>query len=75
MMNRQQIEWTYNHIERLTVEYLKVFPFNEKTWESLTDETRKIAADSKDNPDVIKLLLVMLDYFDNLDKEYRRLSK
>ena len=75
MMNRQQIEWTYNHIERLTFEYLKVFPFNEKTWESLTDETRKIAADSKDNPDVIKLLLVMLDYFDNLDKEYRRLSK
>ena len=71
-MTKEQIQWTFNHIERLTVDYLKIFPLNDETWESLVEECRRIAVTSKDNPDVIKLLHVMLNYFDNLDREFRR---
>ena len=74
-MTKEQIQWTFNHIERLTVDYLKIFPLNDEAWESLVEECRRIAATSKDNQDVIKLLHIMLDYFDGLDREFRRLSK
>ena len=31
-MNRPQIEWIYNNVERMTNKYLAIFPLNDEQW-------------------------------------------
>lgn len=74
-VNRQQIEWTYNHVERITNKYLNLFPLNDETWQQLLEEVKEIHRLSKGNETVLHLLLLVVDYFDKLDAIYRRESK
>ena len=74
-MTREQIQWIYNHVERITNKYLNLFPLNEETWRQLIDECKEIHKLSKDNEVVSELLLTTLEYFDKLDSIFRRETK
>ncbi len=71
-MNRQQIEWIYNHVERITNKYLNLFPLNDELWQQLLEEVKEIHRMSKENETVCELLLLVLGYFEKLDAIYRR---
>ena len=73
-MNRQQIEWSFNNVERLTNKYLGIFPFTDKDWEDLVADVKKVSQDSKEHPEVVKLCVTVLNYFEELDAIYRRVS-
>ena len=74
-MNRQQIEWIYNHVERITNKYLNLFPLSDELWNQLVEECKEIHRMSKENETVKDLLMVVLQYFDKLDVIYRRETK
>ncbi len=74
-MNEQQIQWTYNHVERITIKYLNLFPLNDELWRQLLDEVKEIHKLSRENETVKELLLAVLSYFDELDTIYRRVSE
>lgn len=74
-MNRQQIEWIFNHAERITNKYLNLFPLNDDLWQQLLEETKEIHRLSKENESVKEILFAVVDYFDKLDAVYRRESK
>lgn len=71
-MNKQQIQWIYNHVENITNKYLNLFPLNDELWQQLLDETKEVHKLSKENKTVADLLFIVLDYFDKLDAIYRR---
>ena len=74
-MTREQIEWIFNHVERITNKYLDLFPLNDETWHQLIEECKEINVMSKNNKTVSELLLITLEYFDKLDVVYRRENK
>ncbi len=74
-MNEKQIQWIYNHVERITNKYLNLFPLNDELWQQLLDEVKEVHKMSKENETVKDLLLVVLIYFDKLDVIYRRETK
>lgn len=74
-MTRKQIEWIFNHVERITNKYLNLFPLNEETWRQFIDECKEIHTLSKNNEVVSELLLTTLEYFDKLDSIFRRETK
>lgn len=71
-MNRQQIQWIYNHVENITNKYLNLFPLSDELWQQLLDEVKEVHKMSKENEAVAELLFVVLNYFDKLDVIYRR---
>ena len=71
-MNEKQIQWIYNHVERITNKYLNLFPLNDESWQQLLSEVKEIHRMSKGNETVLRLLLLVVDYFDKLDAIYRR---
>lgn len=74
-MTREQIEWIFNHVERITNKYLDLFPLNDATWHQFIEECKEINVMSKNNKTVSELLLITLEYFDKLDAVYRRENK
>ena len=74
-MTREQIQWIFNHVERITNKYLDLFPLDDNLWQQLFEETREIHKLSKENKVVADLLMVVLIYFDKLDAIYRREAK
>lgn len=74
-MTREQIEWIFNHVERITNKYLNLFPLNDDSWKQLIEECKEINVMSKNNKTVSELLLTVLEYFDKLDAIYRREAK
>ena len=74
-VTREQIEWIFNHVERITNKYLDLFPLNDETWHQLIEECKEINVMSKNNKTVSELLLITLEYFDKLDVVYRRENK
>lgn len=74
-MNEKQIQWIYNHVERITNKYLNLFPLTDELWQQLLDEVKAIHRMSKENKTVAELLLEVLNYFEKLDAIYRRESK
>ena len=74
-MTREQIQWAYNHVERITNKYLTVFPLNDETWQQLLDEVKEVHKLSKENEVVKDLLLLVVNYFDKLDATYRKETK
>lgn len=74
-MNREQIQWIYNHVERITNKYLEMFPLNDNTWGQLVDEITEIHNQTKQNKAAGELLMAIADYFDKLDHIYRRENK
>lgn len=71
-MTREQIQWIYNHVERITNKYLKLFPLNDDQWYQLVEETKEVHKMSKENEVVADLLIAVLSYFDKLDAIYRK---
>ena len=74
-MTREQIQWIYNHVEHITNKYLNLFPLSDELWEQLLEEVKGIHKISKDNKVVAETMLVVLGYFEQLDKIYRREAK
>ena len=74
-MNRQQIQWIYNHVENITNKYLNLFPLSDELWQQLLEEVKEVHRLSKENETVKDLLMVVLEYFDKLDVIYRRETK
>ncbi len=71
-MNRQQIQWIYNHVENITIKYLNLFPLSDELWQQLLEEVKEVHKMSRENETVKDLLMVVLEYFDRLDVIYRR---
>lgn len=71
-MNRQQIQWIYNHVENITNKYLNLFPLSDELWQQLLEEVKEVHKMSRENETVAELMLVVLNYFDKLDVIYRR---
>lgn len=71
-MTQAQIEWLYNHIERMTNKYLAIFPLDDKSWEELVREAGQISKDSNNHPVVMELMIEFMGYFEKLDAVYRR---
>lgn len=71
-MNRPQIEWIFNNVERITNKYLAAFPLNEEQWKELYNEMNAIYGISKKNEEVKDILFAVMNYFDKLDALYRR---
>ena len=74
-MTKQQIQWIYNHVERITNKYLDLFPLDDDGWQQLLEEVKEIHKMSKGNETVLHLMLLVVDYFDKLDAIYRRETK
>ena len=74
-MTKQQIQWIYNHVERITNKYLELFPLTDELWQQLLEEVKEVHKQSKENKVVSDLLMVVLNYFDKLDAIYRRESE
>lgn len=74
-MNRPQIEWIYNNVERMTNKYLAIFPLNDEQWKELYDELNALYEISKRNDEVREILFAIMNYFDKLDALYRRAVK
>ena len=74
-MNKQQIQWIYNHVENITNKYLNLFPLSDELWQQLLEEVKEIHRLSKENETVKDLLLLVVGYFDKLDAIYRREAK
>ena len=74
-MTKQQIQWVYNHVERITNKYLELFPLTDELWQQLLEEVKEVHKQSKENEVVSELLMVVLNYFDKLDVLYRRESE
>ena len=71
-MTKQQIQWIYNHVERITNKYLELFPLNDELWQQLLDEVKEVHKMSKSNKAVEDILFAVVNYFDKLDVLYRR---
>lgn len=71
-MTREQIQWAFNHVEKITNKYLDLFPLNDTQWQQLLEEVKEIHKMSKENETVKDLLLLVVGYFDKLDALYRR---
>lgn len=74
-MNREQIEWTYNNVERITNKYLELFPLNDEQWKELFNELHAIYGISQKNEEVKDIVFEVMNYFDRLDVLYRRAVK
>ena len=74
-MTKQQIQWIYNHVEKITNKYLELFPLTDELWQQLLEEVKEVHKQSKENKVVSDLLMVVLNYFDKLDAIYRRESE
>lgn len=74
-VTREQIQWIFNHVERITNKYLNLFPLNDESWQQLLEEVKEIHKMSKGNETVLHLMLLVVDYFDKLDAIYRREAK
>ena len=74
-MTREQIQWTYNHAERITNKYLELFPLSDDGWEQFVDEIDEIYKTSKGNKVVQDVLMEVATFFDKLDAIYRRETK
>ena len=74
-MNKQQIQWAFNHVENITNKYLDLFPLNDTQWQQLLDEVKEIHKLSKENEVVKDLLFLVVNYFDKLDAIYRKEAK
>ena len=71
-MTKQQIQWIYNHVERITNKYLDLFPLDDALWQQLLDEVKEVHKQSKENKAVEDILFAVVNYFDKLDALYRR---
>jgi predicted house-cleaning noncanonical NTP pyrophosphatase (MazG superfamily) len=71
-VNKQQIQWIYNHVENITIKYLNLFPLSDELWQQLLEEVKEVHKMSRENETVAELLFVVLNYFDKLDVIYRR---
>ena len=71
-MTKQQIQWIYNHVERITNKYLDLFPLDDALWQQLLDEIKEVHKMSKGNKAVEEILFTVANYFDKLDVLYRR---
>ena len=71
-MTKQQIQWIYNHVERITNKYLDLFPLDDALWQQLLEEIKEVHKQSKENKAVEEILFVVANYFDKLDVLYRR---
>lgn len=74
-MTKQQIQWIYNHVEKITNKYLDLFPLTDELWQQLLDEIKEVHKMSKGNKAVEEILFAVANYFDKLDVLYRRESE
>lgn len=74
-MTREQIQWVFDHVERITNKYLNLFPLNDEQWQQLLEEVKEVHKMSKENETVKDLLFLVVNYFDKLDAIYRRETK
>ena len=74
-MNREQIEWTYNNVERITNKYLEMFPLNDEQWKELFSELNAIFGISQKNEEVKVIVFEVMNYFDRLYVLYWRAVK
>ena len=71
-VNEKQIQWIYNHVERITNKYLNLFPLSDDLWQQLLEEVKEVHRLSKENKTVAELMLAVLEYFEKLDAIYRK---
>lgn len=74
-MTKEQTQWIFNHVERITNKYLAAFPLSDELWNQLIVEIDDIHKQTKRNQAAMELLIAVADYFDKLDHIYRRETK